>query len=44
MFDGILSLIGYIEIPKPNSYIIGDITVTENNTAYQYGNIAMWCG
>ena len=43
MFDGILSLIGYIEIPKPNSYIIGDITITENNTAHQYDNIAKLC-
>lgn len=42
--DHILNQIGYIEINNPNSYIIGDITVTENNTEHIYGHIAMWCG
>lgn len=42
--NGILNQIGYIEIANTNSYIIGDITVTEANINHAYGHVAMWCG
>lgn len=44
MNNSILLKIGYIEINKPNSYEIGDITVTERNSNHIHGHIAMWCG
>lgn len=42
--NNILINIGYYEIERQNSYEIGDITVTENNSDHLYGHIAMWNG
>lgn len=42
--NGILTKMGYREIGKQNSYVKGDITVTDRNAQYQDGHIAMWSG
>lgn len=41
---GILKQIGYYEIPKPSTFKIGDITVTEKNFKHEHGHIALWNG
>ena len=42
--NGILNRIGFREIGKPNSFKVGDITVTEKNKDHEHGHIAMWNG
>lgn len=42
--NGILKQIGFQEIDRPNSFEIGDITVTEKNKFHIHGHIAMWNG
>lgn len=42
--EGLLEDIGYREIKRPNSFKIGDITVTENNYSHPQGHMAMWIG
>ena len=42
--NGILTSIGYKEIPKPSSFQKGDITITERNSAHPYGHMAMYSG
>lgn len=42
--NGVLRGIGYREIGKQSSYIKGDITVTEKNSRWVDGHIAMWSG
>ena len=42
--NGILTAIGYKEIPKPKSFQKGDITITERNSAHKYGHMAMFTG
>ncbi len=42
--NGILTSIGYKEIPKPSSFKKGDITITERNSHHKYGHMAMYSG
>ena len=42
--NGVLTNIGYREIPKPSSFVKGDITVTDKNRYHVDGHIAMWSG
>ena len=42
--NGVLKGMGYREIRKPSSFRKGDITVTERNSRWEYGHIAMWSG
>ena len=42
--NGVLVKMGYREIAKPRTFIKGDITVTDRNSYYEYGHIAMWTG
>ena len=42
--NGILKKIGFTEIENPDSFNIGDITVTEQNNFHAHGHIAMWNG